>query len=65
MNDGSYYAKGRTVFKSPIDSATGTTMGFAVCDLRDGVSEDGAQEIADALNRAANLERIAELEKAK
>jgi hypothetical protein len=47
---GSYYAKGRSVWRSPEKTPNGFKMGFRVCDLSDGVEDDGAQEIADALN---------------
>lgn len=48
--DGSYYAKDRAVWRNLLRSPTGISMGFRVCVLSDGVSDDGAQEIADALN---------------
>lgn len=52
--DGRYYADGRSVYRQPKRNpgTGGLTMGFRVCDLADGVSEEGAQEIADALNAA-------------
>lgn len=50
--DGSYFAIGRDVWRRPLRSPTGISMGFRVCRLHDGVSDDGAQEIADALNAA-------------
>lgn len=50
--DGSYYAKGNAVFRHPLRRATGTSMGFCVCELAPGVNDDGAREIAKALNMA-------------
>lgn len=50
--DGRYYAKHRAVYRAPLRSPTGISMGFCVCELCDGVDDDGAQEIADALNAA-------------
>jgi hypothetical protein len=56
--DGSYYAEGRAVFRHPLQSATGISMGFRVCELSEGVNDEGAQEIADALNAADRLTPI-------
>ncbi|MGP1257073.1 MAG: hypothetical protein ACTS10_21835 [Kiloniellales bacterium] len=55
-NDGSYYADGRVVHKSPekakTESGTGITIGFPVCQLSEWVGDEAAQVIADALNAA-------------
>lgn len=48
--NGEYVADGRTVRRQPTKTATGFTMGFPVCTLADGVADEAAQEIADALN---------------
>lgn len=48
--NGEYLAKGRTVRRAPTKTETGIKMGFPVCVLSDGVGEEAAQEIADALN---------------
>lgn len=43
-----FYAKGNTVFQRPVKSERGTRMGFAVCDVRDGVDPD---EVCEILNK--------------
>lgn len=48
--DGEYVADGRKVRRSPTKTATGFRMGFYVCELSDGIDDEAAQEIADALN---------------
>lgn len=50
--NGSYYAHGRYVFRSPKRNPEtgGTSMGFCVCKIAEDVSDDASQEIADALN---------------
>lgn len=53
--DGRYYAKGRAVLRAPLATGAGTRMGFTVCELSDGVDDDGAREIAEALNIANDL----------
>jgi hypothetical protein len=42
-----YYARGATVFRRPVRTAKGVTMGFAVCDVRDGVD---AIDLAEIMN---------------
>lgn len=37
MTEPLFYAEGRTVFQRPVKTAKGVRMGFAVCDVRDGV----------------------------
>lgn len=32
-----FYIKGSTIFQRPVRSGTGTRLGFAVCDVRDGI----------------------------
>ena len=51
--DGHYYAQGRAVFRAPLSSDSGITMGFCVCELAPGVDDSGAEEIARSLNRAS------------
>lgn len=48
--NGSYKADGRVVRRSPTKTKTGFTMGFPVCELVEGLPDEAAQEIADALN---------------
>ena len=48
--DGTYYASGRAVYKKPVRTPTKWVCGFKVCVLCEGVSDDGAAEIAEALN---------------
>lgn len=48
--DGKYTAKGREVYRNPTRTKIGITMGFKVCETCEGLSDDAAQEIADALN---------------
>lgn len=49
-----YYVKDRVVWKRPIGTRTRTgmsyTLGFPVCELCDGVTDDVASAIAAALN---------------
>lgn len=47
---GDYIADGRLVRRQPTRTETGIKMGFIVCEIADGLSDDAAQEIADALN---------------
>ena len=54
--DGTYYARGAMVLKSPVKTplANGghsVSVGFPVCEATDYVGEQGAKFIADALNR--------------
>ena len=55
-DDGSYYAAVGVVYKRPLrvpkeDGTENIKLGFPVCVLCDGVSDDGAAEIAEALNK--------------
>ena len=56
LRDGSYYADGRVVHKSPEEVSTangiGINIGFPVCQLSEWVGGEAAQIIADALNAA-------------
>ena len=47
------YVKGTTIFHRPVKTVTGTSMGFAVCDVHDGVNPD---EVCALLNRAEKPE---------
>lgn len=54
-NNGEYYAKGRTVHKSPVEShpepgVTRFKVGFPVCTLSEWLDDGAAAHIADALN---------------
>lgn len=54
-NNGEYYAKGRTVHKSPTEKpaepgVTRFTVGFPVCTLSEWLDDEAAAHIADALN---------------
>ena len=52
--EGTFYAKGRTVFRSPIHRKTGNgttiTVGFEVCHVSEQASEATADVIAVGLN---------------
>ena len=57
-----YYAKGDTIFKRSVHKQKeggGSTisLGFPVCTLTEFVGTDGAQFIADALNKHDTGER--------
>ncbi len=51
---GEFYAKGRTVWKSPTYQKTPTgnavSIGFPICELHDAASDDAAEAIAAGLN---------------
>lgn len=52
-----YRAEGRSVHKRSVgvrntDGSTSYSLGFRVCTIEDGVDDEGAQIIADALNAA-------------
>jgi len=55
-NNGEYYAKGRTVHKSPTEKPSGQVgvqrweIGFPVCTLSEYLDDEAAVHIANALN---------------
>ena len=54
-HDGSYYADGDKVFRAPLRSETGISVGFLVCQTAEYIDGDAAKEIADALNEVDQL----------
>lgn len=48
--DGRYKADGRHVFRNPLRTDSGITMGFLVCTIGPGLPENASEEIAEALN---------------
>lgn len=53
-----YYAEGRYVFARPKKTATGTSMGFLVCEVPDhGSAAENAAEIARCLNQDDAIDR--------
>lgn len=55
-DDGSYYSSGRTVWRSPHrkphEGGESISLGFSVCELSDGLNDEAAEVIANALNAA-------------
>jgi hypothetical protein len=51
MSDGRYYAQGRRVYRAPLKTETGTSLGFLVCECNEDV-QGAAEEIVEALNAA-------------
>lgn len=55
-DDGSFYAKGGRVWRSPIgrktETGTNYTLGFPVCRPEDALGDDGADTLAAILNQA-------------
>ena len=62
VKDGSYYAKGDTVWKRPVETrgAGGSkiSFGFPVCQMSDIVGEEGAETVAELMNQGDELPKL-------
>lgn len=63
-DDGSYYAKGGGVWKSPVvtkmpEGGSSISIGFQVCKMTDIVGDEGVEAVAELMNRGDRCPTLA------